>query len=175
MCIRDSGYRIENLVQGTYTVTVRDNKGCETVESIVIDGMGTDIALGLTNTNSTCGTANGSINATVSNGLAPYTFSWTGPVSGSQSVSDNSYTINDLPGGNYTITVRDANGCIVNRSISISEGANALALNVVGRDAVCGQPSSIQVTISNGVPNFCLLYTSPSPRDATLSRMPSSA
>ena len=24
-------------------------------------------------------------------------------------------------------------------------------------------------------PNFCLLYTSPSPRDATLSRMPSSA
>ena len=26
-----------------------------------------------------------------------------------------------------------------------------------------------------GVVNFCLLYTSPSPRDATLSRMPSSA
>ena len=27
----------------------------------------------------------------------------------------------------------------------------------------------------DGIPNFCLLYTSPSPRDATLSRMPSSA
>ena len=28
---------------------------------------------------------------------------------------------------------------------------------------------------STGVNNSCLLYTSPSPRDATLSRMPSSA
>ena len=28
---------------------------------------------------------------------------------------------------------------------------------------------------SPGYPNICLLYTSPSPRDATLSRMPSSA
>ena len=28
---------------------------------------------------------------------------------------------------------------------------------------------------SQGTPNGCLLYTSPSPRDATLSRMPSSA
>ena len=26
-----------------------------------------------------------------------------------------------------------------------------------------------------GAPSYCLLYTSPSPRDATLSRMPSSA
>ena len=31
------------------------------------------------------------------------------------------------------------------------------------------------VFINNGVINICLLYTSPSPRDATLSRMPSSA
>ena len=29
--------------------------------------------------------------------------------------------------------------------------------------------------VSDGVINNCLLYTSPSPRDATLSRMPSSA
>ena len=28
---------------------------------------------------------------------------------------------------------------------------------------------------ANGLPHNCLLYTSPSPRDATLSRMPSSA
>ena len=31
------------------------------------------------------------------------------------------------------------------------------------------------VTISKECPWLCLLYTSPSPRDATLSRMPSSA
>ena len=35
------------------------------------------------------------------------------------------------------------------------------------------QPSHIQITLTDTSP--CLLYTSPSPRDATLSRMPSSA
>ena len=35
-----------------------------------------------------------------------------------------------------------------------------------------GQPST---TLSGGEAQSCLLYTSPSPRDATLSRMPSSA
>ena len=31
------------------------------------------------------------------------------------------------------------------------------------------------LNVGNGDAQFCLLYTSPSPRDATLSRMPSSA
>ena len=36
-------------------------------------------------------------------------------------------------------------------------------------------PPSLTNHASNRVCNACLLYTSPSPRDATLSRMPSSA
>ena len=35
--------------------------------------------------------------------------------------------------------------------------------------------SAIDFLVSAGVHGICLLYTSPSPRDATLSRMPSSA
>ena len=35
--------------------------------------------------------------------------------------------------------------------------------------------SSTQTEIDEKLKNICLLYTSPSPRDATLSRMPSSA
>ena len=34
---------------------------------------------------------------------------------------------------------------------------------------------SVSKKLSEEIPNSCLLYTSPSPRDATLSRMPSSA
>ena len=36
-------------------------------------------------------------------------------------------------------------------------------------------PSVDQVFVAPGNAGTCLLYTSPSPRDATLSRMPSSA
>ena len=36
-------------------------------------------------------------------------------------------------------------------------------------------PGIVDMRVFVGEPGFCLLYTSPSPRDATLSRMPSSA
>ena len=35
--------------------------------------------------------------------------------------------------------------------------------------------SNVEVSLHPSFTNICLLYTSPSPRDATLSRMPSSA
>ena len=51
-------------------------------------------------------------------------------------------------------------------------------LEVPGEDAQLRDSilnDSIPLIDSNVQPNICLLYTSPSPRDATLSRMPSSA
>ena len=63
-------------------------------------------------------------------------------------------------------------------------GANALASNSVttakiAADAVTSAkiPAGAVVAsdVADGSVSTCLLYTSPSPRDATLSRMPSSA
>ena len=62
-------------------------------------------------------------------------------------------------------------------------GANARAQMIEGVDILA---EAVKVTLgpkgrnvvidkSFGAPRICLLYTSPSPRDATLSRMPSSA
>ena len=60
--------------------------------------------------------------------------------------SDDVQDALNIPAGSYNIFITDANGC---------------------------------TTFINGInisqPGPCLLYTSPSPRDATLSRMPSSA
>ena len=48
--------------------------------------------------------------------------------------------------------------------------------NAVKPKAFEGQPIHVSgVGRVEAAPNICLLYTSPSPRDATLSRMPSSA
>ena len=44
-----------------------------------------------------------------------------------------------------------------------------------GSDGVPPSASTIDYELSKALPETCLLYTSPSPRDATLSRMPSSA
>ena len=53
-----------------------------------------------------------------------------------------------------------------------------LAANMVGATYFMGGSGDLLRQMSRGIgqlTNNCLLYTSPSPRDATLSRMPSSA
>jgi len=148
-----NAYRIDGLIAGTYSITTRDANGCELTKSVVIESVGNTLGLILTNTNASCG-SNGNITATVSNGVGDYTYSWTGPVSGSTQESSATYSIWDLPAGTYTVSVIDRNGCSISKIIDINTVGNELALSVVGTNAVCGQPSSIQVTIANGVPNF---------------------
>ena len=61
---------------------------------------------------------------------------------------------------------------IVEGTVDILTG-DGLRLSRLGKDEIFGETSLLlQTTRSVSV---CLLYTSPSPRDATLSRMPSSA
>eukprot|EP00830_Metopus_es_P013616 TRINITY_DN3358_c0_g1_i2.p1 TRINITY_DN3358_c0_g1~~TRINITY_DN3358_c0_g1_i2.p1 ORF type:complete len:728 (-),score=147.06 TRINITY_DN3358_c0_g1_i2:12-2135(-) len=51
-----------------------------------------------------------------------------------------------------------------------------LAMHYCGTFGMCGDMKNIAIVdTKNPMNNTCLLYTSPSPRDATLSRMPSSA
>ncbi len=148
-----NSYKIDGLIAGTYSITVKDANGCELTKSVVIGSAGSNLSLTLTNTNASCG-SNGNITATVTNGVGDYTYSWTGPVSGSIQSSNAAYTIWDLPAGTYTVSAIDKNGCSISKIIQINTASNELALTVVGKNAACGQPSSIQVTIANGVPNF---------------------
>ena len=68
-------------------------------------------------------------------------------------------------------------------SMEIGEGeiVAVLGSNGVGKTTLNNtlsgliRPSAGEVTFEGSVISGCLLYTSPSPRDATLSRMPSSA
>ena len=63
--------------------------------------------------------------------------------------------------GTYVVTASDAGGDIVNTASVVSDEV----------------PTPVTDTVTTPVDGAapCLLYTSPSPRDATLSRMPSSA
>ena len=61
-------------------------------------------------------------------------------------------------------------GCLVNRPFGTTkDGTTAQVFTLTSASGVAVDVSSYGACIT------CLLYTSPSPRDATLSRMPSSA
>ncbi|MFN5369971.1 MAG: gliding motility-associated C-terminal domain-containing protein [Bacteroidia bacterium] len=100
--------------------------------------------------NSTCGNETGSVNATVTEGVSPYAFSWS-----------NGATVEDISGleaGAYTLTVTDAQSCSVESTASvINENQPELVLSTV--DATCGSNNgSINLTINNGVGPFTILW-----------------
>mgnify|MGYP003314875462 CR=1 FL=1 len=171
-----------NLVAGNYTVTVTDATGCTFSVSVTLNEP-TAVSSVTTSSNISCnGFNNGSATVVPSGGVQPYTLLW--------STNDTSNTIDSLMGGSYSCTITDDNGCSLTETVNISN-PDSLTLSASITDVGCYGDStgSISITTSGGTPNYtyslnggiftsnstCLLYTSPSPRDGHLSRMPSSA
>ena len=69
---------------------------------------------------SAIGANDGSATATPSGGTSPYTYAWS-PSGGS------SATESGLTAGTYTVTVTDANGCIVSDDATVGSGPNAIS------------------------------------------------
>ena len=136
------------------------------------------------------GTLDGGVDVTVVGGSPSFTYAW--DMDGT-ALTDVTEDLSGLGAGTYTVTVTDNNNCTGECTVSLTEPT---PVEVVGTptDLDCndasGTPSGgIDITASGGQGSSegdytynwssstlgCLLYTSPSPRDATLSRMPSSA
>jgi hypothetical protein len=105
---------VSNLVAGTYTVYAKDAAGCE-VSKVITVSQPSKLSGNLnTLTYPTCGGSNGQLEiANMSGGVLPYTYLW------SNSMTANS--ISNLNAGVYSVTVTDANGCIMSKSFGLSE------------------------------------------------------
>ena len=110
---------------------------------------------------------------TVSLMLKPDISFYTGPkVVGDDSLAGY-YTFDHQSGDSvFDLSVNDSKANLVNGP-SLQSGKYNQAINLDGSNDQVVIPSS--GTMSSLNQSSCLLYTSPSPRDATLSRMPSSA
>ena len=106
----------DSLLPGTYTVTVTDVNGCDTVASISITEPALLTAVITDSSNVSCfGGSDGSATLTASGGTAPYTYLW------NDSSAQSTVTAGGLSVGSYIVTVTDANGCDTMASTSITE------------------------------------------------------
>ncbi|MCC6461871.1 MAG: hypothetical protein IT260_15455 [Saprospiraceae bacterium] len=101
------------------------------------------------------GASNGSITSTISNGEAPYEFTWSGPVSGVANSDNATYVITGLPAGTYVVSVTDINGCTAIKPAQITQGP-ALSLSMVVSNITCASPNSgsIDLTVTGGAPGY---------------------
>ncbi|WP_407557906.1 hypothetical protein, partial [Winogradskyella sp. 4-2091] len=105
-----------NLIADNYTVTIEDDNGCTTTVDIEItEPDALNLSVTKVDATSTQGCDNGSADASATGGTAPYTYLWSASAS-------NQTTANatNLPVGDHTVVVTDANDCTTSQTITIS-------------------------------------------------------
>ncbi len=142
----------QNLLAGNYSVTVLDANGC-TLQSSMQITQPTLLQLPapiIQDANCYSG-IDGSAIFNASGSVAPYAYNWS---NGAVNASNN-----NLPAGNYTVTVTDANGCSTDQSFVISQ-PNQLTLLAVVADVTCfGQSTGgIQLIPGGGVTPYTVLW-----------------
>ena len=133
-----------NLSIGTYSVTVTDNNGCTASGSVTITQPLAAITISTPSvTNTICGSNIGQVTVTVNGGTGAYTYLW----------SDGATTPNDLniPAGNYSLTVTDANGCTATSAVA-TVGTNhpTLAFSAIATTGT----APFFAGFTNGTPNM---------------------
>ncbi len=119
-----------NLCAGTYTCTITDANGCIITETVIIT-QPNELDFAATLTNSNCGQSNGSMSVNVIGGVAPFTYQWSDPN------GTTSATLPNIPAGCYTITIVDANGCIKDSLLCISDIVGPTVDNVDSMNVTC--------------------------------------
>jgi len=137
-----------NLVEGIYTVSITDNNGCQTSETITITEPAPFIARVDAFTDATCfGFCNGTAEAMFTGGTPPVSYSWTDGY--------NTQSVVDLCQGTHTVTATDANGCISIAAVEIEEPAQmVLTENIFPVTCYGGSDGSISVSVAGGTGNF---------------------
>ena len=146
---------ISSLIPGDYTVTVSAGGTCTAVATYTVPNNPNLPLPTATPTQSTCSQSNGSIDANVTGGVAPYTYLW----------SYNNATSQDLtniPAGNYVLTVTGANGCT--NTVSVDVGNNNPPINVTATsmpNTVCNASpnGSINITVTPPNPGYTFFWS----------------
>lgn len=107
--------------------------------------------------NTTCGNPNGSVRATVSGGVGPFTYSWnTSPV-------QNNDTAFAVMAGSYTVTVTDQNDMSVSTGvITVTNTFNPITVIANGQNVACeGSMVTFVANATGGTGAISYLWTGP--------------
>lgn len=138
------------LAAGLYCVTVTDDNDCAAVSCITVTS---PLSVTVRTIDSQCAMlCDGSAMAEVFGGTAPYTFLW--------NTGQTSQIIFPLGPGTYTVTVTDANGCVVVGSGVVSEPPPIIIDLVITHPGCLNvNGGSITASASGGVPGYTFTWS----------------
>jgi len=114
--------------------------GTVTVTSKVFIKDGPTVSV--TKTDASCSGCDGTATASITGGTAPITYSWSSGATASNATA--------LCGGSYTVTVKDANGCSINKTATINASSAPPAPTANGVTICTGNTATLTASGSNG-------------------------
>lgn len=157
-----------NLPSGSYTVTITDANNCVFSTTIVITEPPI-LTIAVTPTDLRCyGTRDGRIDVVAAGGTQPYLYNYNnGSTINGRTFTGNS-TLVGIQAGNYTVTVRDKNGCTADKITFIDEPQQLLVDAGSNQQVEYGAPP-ITLTATTSAPAGGATYNwTATPTDTSL-------
>jgi hypothetical protein len=142
-----SGTAFNNLPAGNYTLNVLDSKNCSATSTFTItQPVGISFNT-IQTTNASCGQSNGAFTCNATGGVAPLQYKL------NNGSFVNNGTFSGLAAGSYSLTVKDANGCLSTTTVIINtqSGPMLSVLNSTSVSCFNGSDGSISLAASGGV------------------------
>ncbi|MFK8005402.1 MAG: S8 family serine peptidase [Saprospiraceae bacterium] len=135
----------ENLVSGTYDLSIEDENGCTESTTITLDEP-IELEIQVVNNSAAgCGTSTGAIEIQGLNGAGNYSYQL-------NNETNTTGVFENLPSGNYDVLLIDGNGCEFEMTISIIEDDEISIENMTAQNVDC---------FGNENGNITVLATSP--------------
>ena len=145
---------INNLPAGTYYLTLTDGNSCQLTDSIVVEEPADSLALTAETVDNLCfGDRDGEIRITGTGGTYPYQFSLDGET------YSNSNRFIGLEAGTYTLYTQDANGCLHNEDVTITQPDEFIIEAIDDLDIEYGDAAILDVTTTNGIDPIMYIWT----------------
>ncbi len=138
------GSTFADLKSGKYTVQIRDGAGCMATQQVSVEGG--LLVSDLKTSPPRCETANGELSVDATGGVAPLAYSI------DEVMYQASPRFMNLPGGAYSVRVRDASGCVITKTVSLplSKPLSFVSINTV--PTTCGLANGrVSMLVAGGV------------------------
>ncbi|MFH1320863.1 MAG: gliding motility-associated C-terminal domain-containing protein [Bacteroidota bacterium] len=161
---------IFNVPANVYNPIVTDGNGCTFSMPVLINDIAGPAIDTTTVTEVTCnGDSDGTATVASSGGTPPLTYVWRDGNGDTIGIGMTMDTILNLPGGIYTITVADSNGCIESNTVSIFEPTPLVSAIISSNNVTCfGYCNGSATVIAGGsIPSYNYLWDDPNSQTTT--------
>ncbi|MBI2968660.1 MAG: PKD domain-containing protein [Bacteroidetes bacterium] len=153
-----TGSTVTGLCGGSnVTVTVTDSKGCTATGSYSVPVL-PDMLITTTSTDASCGTANGQVSCSVTNGTIPYTYIWSSGCITSSCAG--------LASGSYTVTATDSKGCTASGTATVSNmlGPTVILSGTTSPDCFGNCTGTATIIITDGISPYTTQWNTSPPQ-----------